>query len=110
MRIRNQKGRNPICSCGNKKERPTQGYCNLCRNKWSREKRPKHSNLPDEQRKKANARAYLHVYIKRGKIQKGICFCGKDGVEAHHADYNKPLEVIWYCREHHLEYHKNIQP
>lgn len=72
-----------------------------------RNNRPKHSDLPDEQRKKANARAYLHVYVKRGKIKKGACVvCGEtEGVEAHHEDYSKPLEVVWYCRKHHIDHH-----
>jgi len=54
---------------------------------------------------KSIARSYLNVYIKRGKISKGFCFCGKPGEEAHHEDYSKPLEVIWLCREHHIEKH-----
>lgn len=105
MRKRNKKGRNAICKCGRKKERATQGYCNVCRNEWSRTHRPLHSELPNEQRVKAKARAYLNVYIKRGKVVKEDCFCGEAGTEAHHEDYAKPLEVVWYCRKHHLEYH-----
>ncbi len=69
--------------------------------------RPRHSQLKEEARKKANARAYTHEYIKRGKIIKlPCCICGNNKVEAHHEDYNKPLEIIWYCRRHHLEYHE----
>lgn len=29
--------------------------------------------------------------------------------EKHHPNYKKPLEIIWLCRNHHREYHKNIQ-
>ena len=93
------------CKCGKLKERPSQGYCNSCRNEWSSKNRPIHSDLPEEQRKKATARSYLNVYIKYGKVKKGNCFCGEPGVEAHHEDYSKPLEVTWYCRKHHLELH-----
>ena len=35
------------------------------------------------------------------------CVCGEIKVEAHHADYSKPLEVIWFCRKHHIQYHKD---
>lgn len=60
--------------------------------------------LTGEARKKANARAYLHVYVKRGKVKKTRCeVCNKKRVEAHHADYDKPLEVRWLCHRHHLE-------
>jgi hypothetical protein len=24
----------------------------------------------------------------------------------HHADYSKPLEISWFCREHHLALHR----
>ena len=34
--------------------------------------------------------------------------CGtNENVEAHHEDYSKPLEIIWLCRNHHREHHKN---
>jgi hypothetical protein len=69
--------------------------------------RKKHSELSYEQRIKSNARSYLNVYIKRGKIIKQPCvICADENSEAHHEDYSKPKEVIWYCRTHHLEYHK----
>lgn len=68
--------------------------------------RPKHSLLSPLQRKKANARSYINVYIKRGAILPQPCqVCGASPAEKHHEDYNKPLEVIWLCRPHHLEYH-----
>lgn len=72
-----------------------------------RNNRPKHSELNELQRMKANCRSYLNVYIKRGKIVKQpCCVCGNPKSEVHHSDYRKPLAVIWYCREHHLQSHK----
>lgn len=54
-----------------------------------------------------NARAYAHVYLYRGKIDRLLCeVCGEDA-EMHHPDYSKPLEVIWLCRAHHKELHDN---
>jgi hypothetical protein len=68
--------------------------------------RKKHNQLDDLQRKKANCRSYLNVYIKRGKIVKEPCsVCGDPTSEAHHDDYNKPLQVKWLCRKHHLSLH-----
>ncbi len=28
--------------------------------------------------------------------------CGSRSSEAHHEDYNKPLEVRWLCKQHHI--------
>ena len=46
--------------------------------------------------------------VAAGKIiRPGSCtVCGrKCQPEGHHPDYSKPLEVIWVCRECHLDYH-----
>ena len=57
--------------------------------------------------------------IKRGTLVPGPCeVCGitgtmEDGrniVQAHHDDYNKPLDVRWLCQEHHHEWHKSNRP
>jgi hypothetical protein len=61
--------------------------------------RKKHHQLSDEEKKKANARSYLHVYIKRGKVFKQPCLvCGNPETQARHLNYDKPLEVEWYCK------------
>lgn len=112
MRKRNPpgRGRKANCGkCGNPKQRKDQAWCNSCIAEWARENRKRHSELSDEQRKKANARSYLNVYIRRGKIIKEpCCVCGDLEVQAFHTDYDKPLEVEWYCRKHHLEHHEKI--
>lgn len=56
------------------------------------------------------ARVYGMVYraIEKGQIQKSPCqVCGKEEVEAHHSDYNKPLDVMWLCKSCHVEWHRN---
>lgn len=84
-----------------------QSYCKSCHAEYMRNTRPKHSELPEEARIKANARSYLHVYVKRGKVIKHPCeVCGSERSEAHHNDYSKPLQVHWLCREHHLKLHE----
>ncbi|KKK52352.1 hypothetical protein LCGC14_3105780 [marine sediment metagenome] len=97
-----------MCKCSNI-SREGQKYCAKCHAAYMKEWRKTHK-LKGSMRKKQNARAYLHTYIKRGKLQKlPCCICGlTDNLEAHHEDYNKPLEVVWFCRTHHLEYHKNL--
>lgn len=83
-----------------------QAYCLACHAEYMRLTRPKHSELNDEARKKANTRAYTHVLIKRGVIQKQGCeVCGSEA-EAHHEDYTNPKDVKWFCRPHHLQWHQ----
>ena len=112
MRERNIKGMpKTTCSkCGGALEENRVGkqrYCKKCHAGNMREKRPIHSELSTDAKKRANARAYLNTYLRRGKVQKKPCIiCGSEDSQAHHQDYNKPLDVIWLCREHHLLVHE----
>lgn len=114
MRERRPVGeRKTVCSkCKNPLEETRigkQAYCKACHAEYMRSNRPGHKELDPVQRKKANARAYTKEYVKRGQIHKQPCeICGIDKVEAHHDDYDKPLQVRWFCRKHHLEYHNNL--
>ena len=85
-----------------------QSYCLACQAEYMRQTRPHHRELNPEARKKANVRAYTKVYVRRGKIVKSdTCeICGQPHTEAHHEDYNRPLEVNWLCRKCHLELHQ----
>ena len=59
-----------------------------------------------EQRRKDNARSYAKEYVKRGKLTREPCFvCDADDAEMHHPDYDKPLKIVWLCRQHHLYLH-----
>jgi hypothetical protein len=52
-------------------------------------------------------RAAFSVAIRSGKLVKQPCqVCGAMEVHGHHANYSKPLEVMWLCPEHHRELHK----
>lgn len=54
-------------------------------------------------RKATNA---LNKAIFSGKICKHACFvCGEENSEAHHPDYDSPLDVIWLCDFHHKQTH-----
>ncbi len=75
-----------------------QTYCRNCHNEYMRLNRPKHSELPEEQKKRRNCKSYLRVYLKRGKIKIGFCNCGNIGTQAIHEDYSKPLIVKWVCK------------
>jgi len=53
-------------------------------------------------------RAHLAVAQarKRGELQRGTCeVCGAEKTDAHHDDYDKPLDVRWLCRLHHRQVH-----
>jgi hypothetical protein len=75
-----------------------------CHAKCQRDYLARHP-LTKIQRLKMNARAYAHMYVKRGKIKREGCeVCGKHA-ELHHDDYSKPTEVRWFCRFHHRRLH-----
>jgi ribosomal protein S27AE len=84
-----------------------QCYCLACHAEYMRINRPKHSELKPEAKKKANARAYAHVYRDRGLIEKKPCEnCGNENSQMHHDDHNKPTDVRWFCRPCHLGWHR----
>lgn len=96
------------CKCG-KPRASKHRYCLDCKAAYMREWR-KTNPLSDEQKRRQNARSYANVYKKRGKLKPQPCrVCGNPNSEAHHDDYNKPLEVTWLCRTHHLEHHQKMK-
>lgn len=60
-----------------------------------------------EGKAKKKARSAVSYALRRGKIERQPC--GVDGctrkAQAHHQDYNKPLEIEWLCQVHHAEKH-----
>lgn len=74
------------------------------------ERRAKKSVYQSTQRtkysNKYHARTMVGNAIRDGRLKKQPCeICGAIGVEAHHSDYYKPLEVRWLCQEHHKAFH-----
>ncbi len=62
---------------------------------------------------KRDARVKLMVAVQSGRIRKPpkCSKCGKVGaVEGHHADYSRPLDVIWLCRLCHSILHDADRP
>src|SRR5262245_1452058 len=56
------------------------------------------------------AHAAVRKAIKEGRLVREPCsICGAVEVEAHHWDYDQPLEVQWLCRRHHALAHARIQ-
>ena len=65
--------------------------------------------LSEKEKLKRRVRWITRLAIRKGLIIKKPCnVCGHIKSEAHHADYYKPLEIIWLCKKHHLEIHNKI--
>jgi hypothetical protein len=47
--------------------------------------------------------------VKKGALAKRPCEVCGSVAEAHHDDYNKPLEVRWLCRVHHVQAHLELR-
>lgn len=53
----------------------------------------------------------LNYAKKKGLvIQKPCEICGDENSQAHHYDYNKPLDVMWLCPKYHGEWHRKNTP
>lgn len=69
---------------------------------YNQEWHRKHNQDP---RKVKARRAVSHALARRLLGRKACEVCGEIRVDAHHDDYDKPLEVRWLCRRHHMEAH-----
>src|SRR6478735_8714156 len=61
--------------------------------------------------RRANPRKYdAHLAVQKalnaGLLERQPCeVCGIEAVDAHHDQYDSPLEVRWLCRRHHTHLH-----
>jgi hypothetical protein len=52
------------------------------------------------------AQAGLRSALKRGLIERQPCaVCGAQEAEAHHDNFDAPIDVQWLCRAHHKRLH-----
>ena len=93
------------CTRCNKLPRRKGGrWCLKCHAAYARKNRLR---LVGEARRRANARSYAHVYIKRGKLKRQPCrICGSGKSQMHHENYDRPLEVDWMCAKCRQLYHR----
>ena len=94
--------------------RPGGRYCRPCATIATRAWRDRHRarltererarNWSDEQRAVRAARAYVAVYVRRGKLAKGRCaVCNDPDVQPTWRDPKRPLEMEWFCPPHAVE-------
>lgn len=77
-----------------------QRWCRSCHAEAARRTRPGHSDLPEEERKRAVCRSYSKQLVKRGAIPREACrVCGAKA-QIHHLDYSDPRAIEWLCRPH----------
>jgi len=57
---------------------------------------------------KAGAAITKLIYRKNGMKRQPCSVCNFPFADAHHEDYDKPLEVIWLCRKHHKDRHREL--
>lgn len=63
-------------------------------------------NNPD----KYEAHNQVRDALLKGTLEKSNCIiCNSVKTEAHHEDYSKPLDVIWFCSKHHKLRHKRLR-
>lgn len=59
---------------------------------------------------KQAARLAVRMAIVRGDLVRAPCVkCGDPDTQGHHEDYSKPLDVVWLCRPHHEERHRELR-
>ena len=97
------------------KKNPEKHTANV--NKWKSDNRERHlehgrnfyQRHKDEENtsRKTRARSKVKNAIERGEMTRQQCkvFDCFDIGEAHHEDYNKPLDVEWLCTKHHKQLH-----
>lgn len=56
------------------------------------------------------AQAALRAALRRGLVEQKPCrVCGSADSEAHHPDYDRPMDVNWLCRAHHKAEHARLK-
>jgi hypothetical protein len=55
--------------------------------------------------KRRKAHTAVRTAIRNGSLVQLPCFVCGEKAEAHHPDYDRPLDVVWLCPSHHREAH-----
>ncbi len=83
-------------------------YCPACARRYARQWRKTHK-MTEEQKIKANTRAYTNTLIRRGKIKRQPCkTCGAEKAQVHHLMYPNPWLIDWLCFRCHRAEHRQL--
>ncbi len=84
--------------------------CDRLRDKQRQTQGTLQKSIRDWQKRNPQAVAahkLVKLAIRRGELQRLPCLiCGNPRSDAHHEDYSKPLDVLWFCHAHHIEHHR----
>ena len=73
----------------------------------ARAMRPDRVALRRKYPERDKARVKARAAVRSGKLTKLPCrICGSSKSEMHHPNYSEPLNVLWFCRRHHGEHHR----
>lgn len=59
--------------------------------------------------KRWKAHILLNNALRAGIVQKLPCLICGEKSEAHHPDYDQPLDVVWLCPAHHKQTHAMVR-
>ncbi len=102
--------RNELCSRCDRPRSPSHCYCRRCKAAYMRTWRLTHP-FNEDQRVKANCRAYTNTLQARGMLPKGPCEqCGNPTAQNHHPDYSDPRTFNRLCKSCHRRLHRTDRP
>lgn len=110
--------------CGDRKSERRASICRSCWIRTHHAPRIEDESIADQRRRAREAKeawhrrhpekraAHLAVRnaVETGRLLRGPCEkCGRSETQAHHADYSKPLDVVWLCSTHHALIHRQLR-
>jgi hypothetical protein len=63
------------------------------------------TKIASDRMKNIATKRVANALVSGSLAREACCVCTSAPAEAHHADYSKPLEVFWLCRDHHRRLH-----
>lgn len=100
------------CTKADVKKHRQENHARICEYDRVRSRRPERRRSEREylrrarerDPRKAKARAMVARHVRSGDLVPTPCVhCGEARVQAHHRDYDKPLDVVWCCFTCHRE-------